>query len=108
MARRHASRSAGGELVVVAAALALPALVIASGFSSTRHRRAGAAIAPAWELCVPDGCPVEFTNDTHAYPWLASTVSLVFLGAVAGLYFITGSEWQNQIVRVRPGSEGGG
>lgn len=47
--------------------------------------RAAAYDAPSWADCVPHGCvAMPLTNESHAYPWLASLVSLTFLGVVAG------------------------
>ena len=101
-------------------------LTVSAGSSRRRHQpssssssswEVGAAFAaegfpgaPAWDLCVPHGCAdVDVTNDSsHAYPWLASIVSLTFLAFVAAIYFLIGSDYQSELVRVRPGTDGGG
>ena len=58
---------------------------------------------------MPDGCAtLPIANEAHAYPWLASCVALSFLLGVAGLYFVIGTTLISDIVRVRPGPEGGG
>ena len=90
----------------------LPLLIPALCLLTTTGRRRDPAIAyDAWHACVVHGCS-DFpqVNEAHSFPYLATLVSLLFLGGMFAAWQLMAQLGQRSMmgIRVKPGPGGGG
>ena len=90
----------------------LPLLIPAIALLTTTTRRRDPSIHyDAWHACVLTGCP-DFpqANEAHSFPYLATLVSVLFLGGIMLAWQAIAQEGQSTLmgIRVKPGPGGGG
>ena len=89
----------------------LPLLIPAIALLTTTTRRRDPAITgDAWHACVLTGCDLIQANEAHSFPYLATLVSVLFLGGIMLAWQAIAQEGQSTLmgIRVKPGPGGGG
>ena len=88
--------------------LLIPALAL---LTTTTRRRDPIVNYDAWHTCVLEGCasPMQ-ANEAHSFPYLATLVSVLFLGGIMLAWQAIAQEGQSTLmgIRVKPGPGGGG
>ena len=90
----------------------LPLLIPALCLLTTSTRRRDPSVHyDAWHACVVHGCS-DFpqANESHSFPYLATLVSLLFLGGIMIAWQLMAQLGQKSMmgIRVKPGPGGGG
>ncbi|KAJ1450857.1 hypothetical protein M885DRAFT_621308 [Pelagophyceae sp. CCMP2097] len=102
-------------LLVVGETRASGASGLGNSVLRRRHGSAGDDARPlrptpeAWARCIDanEGCTYfAETNDAHAFPYLASFLSVVFIGTTGFFFYLVGDSYQQLFVRIRPGVGG--
>ena len=90
----------------------LPLLIPAIALLTTTTRRRDPIITgDAWHACVLEGCAnLVQPNEAHSFPYLATLVSVLFLGGIMLAWQAIAQEGQSTLmgIRVKPGPGGGG
>ena len=89
----------------------LPLLIPAIALLTTTTRRRDPIINyDAWHACVLTGCDFPQANEAHSFPYLATLVSVLFLGGIMLAWQAIAQEGQSTLmgIRVKPGPGGGG
>ena len=97
-------RIAGDDLLP----LLIPALAL---LTTTTRRRDPIITGDAWHACVLEGCAnLVQPNEAHSFPYLATIVSVLFLGGIMLAWQAIAQEGQSTLmgIRVKPGPGGGG
>ena len=85
----------------------IPALCL---LTATGRRRDPAIAYDAWHTCVLTGCDFPQANEAHSFPYLATLVSILFLGGIMVGWQLMANMGQKSMmgIRVKPGPGGGG
>ena len=97
-------RIAGDDLLP----LLIPAIAL---LTTTTRRRDPFVQYDAWHTCVLEGCAnLVQANEAHSFPYLATLVSVLFLGGIMLAWQAIAQEGQSTLmgIRVKPGPGGGG
>ena len=88
--------------------LLIPALAL---LTTTTRRRDPIITGDAYHTCVLEGCAnLIQPNEAHSFPYLATLVSVLFLGGIMLAWQAIAQEGQSTLmgIRVKPGPGGGG
>ena len=83
----------------------LPLLIPAIAFLATTTRRRDPIITgDAWHACVLEGCAnLVQPNEAHSFPYLATLVSVLFLGGIMLAWQAIAQEGQSTLMGIDPG-----
>jgi hypothetical protein len=90
----------------------LPFLIPVVCLLATSTRRRDPSVQyDAWHACVLTGCSnIIQANESHSFPYLATLVSILFLGGIMIAWQLMAQLGQKSMmgIRVKPGPGGGG